>query len=122
MSVTISGQFIAEKKHIWVGLTAIYGIGKTRAMEICKAVNIPHDRRVALLTEAEIDKIRQEIGNYTVEGELRREVAVKIKEKMDLGLTKVLDTDVDYRSMDNEPRLTPKHVRSVSVNHNFKIH
>jgi len=85
MSVTISGQFIAEKKHIWVGLTAIYGIGKTRAMEICKAVNIPHDRRVALLTEAEIDKIRQEIGNYTVEGELRREVAVKIKEKMDLG-------------------------------------
>mgnify|MGYP001382068548 CR=1 FL=1 len=85
MSVTISGQFIAEKKHIWVGLTSIYGIGKTRAMKICDAVNIPHDRRVGNLTEAEIDKIRQEISNYQVEGELRREVAVKIKEKMDLG-------------------------------------
>ena len=85
MSVTISGQFIAEKKHIWVGLTAIYGIGRTRAMEICKATNIPHDKRVADLTEAEIDQIRQEIGNYTVEGELRREVAIRIKQMKDLG-------------------------------------
>ena len=85
MSVTISGQFIAEKKHIWVGLTAVYGIGNTRAKKICEAVKVPHDRRVADLTEAEIDRIRQEIGKYTVEGELRREVAIRIKQMMDLG-------------------------------------
>lgn len=85
MSVTISGQFIADKKHIWVGLTAIYGIGKTTALKICEGTNIPVDKRVGELTEAEIDKIRQEITNYTVEGELRREVAIRIKQMMDLG-------------------------------------
>lgn len=85
MSVTISGQFIAEKKHIWVGLTAVYGIGDTRAKKICKAVNVSHDKRVSELTEAEIDRIRQEVGKYTVEGELRREVAIRIKQMMDLG-------------------------------------
>jgi small subunit ribosomal protein S13 len=85
MSVTISGQFIADKKHIWVGLTAIYGIGKTTALQICEKTKIPTDKRVGDLTEAEIDKIRQEITNYTVEGELRREVAIRIKQMMDLG-------------------------------------
>lgn len=85
MSVTISGQFISEKKHIWVGLTAIYGIGKTRAMKICDAVNIPFDKKVSELTESEIDKIRQKVGSYTVEGELRREIAIRIKQMMDLG-------------------------------------
>ncbi|MEC8882586.1 MAG: 30S ribosomal protein S13 [Pseudomonadota bacterium] len=85
MSVTISGQFIAEKKHIWVGLTSIYGIGKTSAMKICEKTKVPSDRKVSELTEDELDKIRQEISNYTVEGELRREVAINIKQEMDLG-------------------------------------
>lgn len=85
MSVTISGQFIADKKHIWVGLTAIYGIGKTTALGICKRTGIPTDKRVSELTESELDKIRQEISQLTVEGELRREVAINIKQMMDLG-------------------------------------
>ncbi len=85
MSVTISGQFIADKKHIWVGLTAIYGIGKTTAMAICSSTGIRSNKKVGELTEAELDMIRQEIGKYTVEGELRREVAIKIKQMMDLG-------------------------------------
>ena len=85
MSVTISGQFIAEKKHIWVGLTSIYGIGKTSALAICKKTNVPFDRKVSGLTEDELDRIRQELSNYTVEGELRREVAINIKQEMDLG-------------------------------------
>lgn len=85
MSVTISGQFIAEKKHIWVGLTAVYGIGKTTALKICEATKVPMDKKVAELTEEELDRIRQEIGNYTVEGELRREIAINIKQEMDLG-------------------------------------
>lgn len=85
MSVTISGQFIADKKHIWVGLTSIYGIGKTTALKICEDTSIPADKRVGELTEAEIDKIRQAITSYTVEGELRREIAIRIKQMMDLG-------------------------------------
>ncbi|MBL96581.1 MAG: 30S ribosomal protein S13 [Legionellales bacterium] len=85
MSVTISGQFIADKKHIWVGLTAIYGIGKTTALAICDRAGIPTDKRVSDLSEADLDKIRQEIGHHTVEGELRREVAINIKQMMDLG-------------------------------------
>ena len=47
MSVTISGQFIAEKKHIWVGLTSIYGIGKTTAMKICDETKVPSDKKVS---------------------------------------------------------------------------
>jgi small subunit ribosomal protein S13 len=85
MSVTISGQFIADKKHIWVGLTAIYGIGKTTALAICDRAGIPTNKRVSDLSEADLDKIRQEIGHHTVEGELRREVAINIKQMMDLG-------------------------------------
>ncbi|MAV28789.1 MAG: 30S ribosomal protein S13 [Legionellales bacterium] len=85
MSVTISGQFIADKKHIWVGLTAIYGIGKTTALGICQRTGIPSDKRVSDLTEGELDQIRQEISHLTVEGELRREVAINIKQMMDLG-------------------------------------
>ena len=85
MSVTISGQFIADKKHIWVGLTAIYGIGKTTALAICDRAGIPTNKRVSDLSEADRDKIRQEIGHHTVEGELRREVAINIKQMMDLG-------------------------------------
>ena len=85
MSVTISGQFIADKKHIWVGLTAIYGIGKTTALGICQRTGIHSDKRVSDLTEGELDQIRQEISHLTVEGELRREVAINIKQMMDLG-------------------------------------
>ena len=85
MPVTISGQFIADKKHIWVGLTAIYGIGKTTALAICDRAGIPTNKRVSDLSEADLDKIRQEIGHHTVEGELRREVAINIKQMMDLG-------------------------------------
>jgi small subunit ribosomal protein S13 len=85
MSVTISGQFIADKKHIWVGLTAIYGIGKTTALAICDRAGIPTNKRVSDLSEADLDKIRQEIGHHTVEGELRREIAINIKQMMDLG-------------------------------------
>ena len=85
MSVTISGQFIADKKHIWGGLTAIYGIGKTTALAICDRAGIPSNKRVSDLSEADLDKIRQEIGHHTVEGELRREVAINIKQMMDLG-------------------------------------
>ncbi|MGK2923986.1 MAG: 30S ribosomal protein S13 [Lysobacterales bacterium] len=81
----IAGVNIPVQKHTWVGLTHIYGIGKTRALKICSATGVVPETKVRDLTESEIESIRSEIGKITVEGDLRREVAMNIKRLMDLG-------------------------------------
>lgn len=82
----IAGVNIPTKKRVIVGLTYIHGIGRTASENILEATKIPHDRRVADLTDDEIAKIRDEIdANHTVEGDLRREVSMNIKRLMDLG-------------------------------------
>ena len=81
----IAGVNIPVQKHTWVGLTQIYGIGKTRALEICSATGVAPETKVRDLTESEIESIRSEIGKLSVEGDLRREVAMNIKRLMDLG-------------------------------------
>lgn len=81
----IAGVNIPEKKHAVIALTAIYGIGRTRAGEICDAAGIPREAKVQSLTEEEVDKLRAAVGRYTVEGDLRREVSMSIKRLMDLG-------------------------------------
>ncbi|GIX34019.1 MAG: 30S ribosomal protein S13 [Lysobacterales bacterium] len=81
----IAGVNIPIHKHAWVGLTAIYGIGRSRAREICKAAGVAETTKIKDLTEAELERIRAEVGKYTVEGDLRREVAMSIKRLMDLG-------------------------------------
>jgi small subunit ribosomal protein S13 len=81
----IAGVNIPVQKHTWVGLTHIYGIGRTRAYEICAAANVAPDTKIRDLTEPEIEGIRSEIGKLSVEGDLRREVAMNIKRLMDLG-------------------------------------
>ncbi len=81
----IAGVNLPVQKHTWVALTHIYGIGRTRAYEICAATDVAPDTKVRDLTEAEQEKLRQEIGKYSVEGDLRREVAMNIKRLMDLG-------------------------------------
>jgi small subunit ribosomal protein S13 len=81
----IAGVNIPDRKHAWVSLTSIYGIGRTRAYQICGAVGIQPDARVADLTEDELDRVRQEVARYTIEGDLRREVSMNIKRLMDLG-------------------------------------
>lgn len=81
----IAGVNLPVQKHIWVALTHIYGIGRTRAYEICQATEVAPDTKVRDLTEAEQEKIRQAIGRLTVEGDLRREVSMNIKRLMDLG-------------------------------------
>jgi small subunit ribosomal protein S13 len=81
----IAGVNIPVQKHTWVGLTAIYGIGKTRAYAICEAAGVAPDTKIRDLTESEIEGIRSEIGKVSVEGDLRREVAMNIKRLMDLG-------------------------------------
>jgi len=81
----IAGINIPVNKHLWVGLTSIYGIGRTRALAICESVQIPMDKKVKELSEEELDQLRAEVAKYTLEGDLRREVAMNIKRLMDLG-------------------------------------
>jgi small subunit ribosomal protein S13 len=68
-----------------VGLTHIYGIGRSRAFEICDAAGVKPDTKIRDLTEPEIEGIRAQISTHAVEGDLRREVAMNIKRLMDLG-------------------------------------
>ena len=81
----IAGVNIPVQKHTWVGLTHIYGIGQTRAYQICEAAGVAPTTKIRDLTESEIEGIRSEIGKLSVEGDLRREVAMNIKRLMDLG-------------------------------------
>jgi len=81
----IAGVNIPVQKHTWVGLTHIYGIGKTRALEICAAAGVAPETKIRDLTEPEIENIRAQVAKVPVEGDLRREVAMNIKRLMDLG-------------------------------------
>jgi small subunit ribosomal protein S13 len=81
----IAGINIPVNKQLWVGLTSIYGIGRTRALGICNVTNIPMDRKIKDLSEEDLDVLRTEVAKYTIEGDLRREVAMNIKRLMDLG-------------------------------------
>ncbi|MEQ9116090.1 MAG: 30S ribosomal protein S13 [Rickettsiales bacterium] len=82
----IAGINIPTNKRVIVALTYVYGIGDSVAARICQEAKIPDNKRVSQLTEVEISKLREIIEkNYTVEGDLRREVSINIKTLMDLG-------------------------------------
>ncbi len=81
----ISGINIPDHKHLVISLTAIYGIGRSRAAEICDKVGVEPSRKVKDLSDDQIERIREEVGKFVVEGDLRREVAMNIKRLMDLG-------------------------------------
>ena len=82
----IAGVNIPTNKRVTIALRYIHGIGPAMAAEICEKVGIPAEKRVSQLTDAEILQIREAIdAGYTVEGDLRREVAVNVKRLMDLG-------------------------------------
>ena len=80
----IAGINIPPHKHAEIGLTSIYGIGRTTAKRICSVAGVPLDRKIKDLTDADLEKIRDEIGRLTIEGDLRREVSINIKRLMDL--------------------------------------
>ncbi|KMT64694.1 30S ribosomal protein S13 [Catenovulum maritimum] len=86
----IAGINIPLHKHTVIGLTAIYGIGKTRAQAICAASGIAETTKIKELDEAQLDLLREEVGKFTVEGDLRREVSMSIKRLMDLGCNRGL--------------------------------
>ncbi|MBS0304392.1 MAG: 30S ribosomal protein S13 [Proteobacteria bacterium] len=81
----IAGINIPPHKHAEIGLTAIYGIGRATAQKICDAVGIAHSKKVKDLSDQELERIREEIGKLTIEGDLRRELSINIKRLMDLG-------------------------------------
>ena len=75
---------LPNEKHVCIGLTAIYGIGRPLAKTICKSAGVDPECKVKDLTDEDIQKLRKEIDNHTVEGDLRREVQMSIKEKMEI--------------------------------------
>ena len=81
----IAGINIPEHKHTVIALSAIYGVGSTRAKSICVASGVAETTKIKDLSEEQIDKLRDEVAKFTVEGDLRREVSMSIKRLMDLG-------------------------------------
>ena len=81
----IAGVNLPVQKHTWVALTHIYGIGRTRAYEICTEAGVEPSTKIRDLTESEVEAVRGAVAKFNVEGDLRREVAMNIKRLMDLG-------------------------------------
>ena len=81
----IAGINIPMNKHVVIGLTSIFGVGRSQAKAACEAAGVKPETKVKDLTEAEVAALRTQIGKLPVEGDLRREVAMNIKRLMDLG-------------------------------------
>lgn len=81
----IAGVNIPNHQHAVIALTAIYGIGRSRSQDICLAAGVNASTKMKDLTDAEVEKLREEVSKYTVEGDLRRETTINIKRLMDLG-------------------------------------
>jgi small subunit ribosomal protein S13 len=81
----IAGINIPNHQHAEIALTAIYGIGRARAQAICVAAGVQGSRKIKDLTDAELDRLRENVQKLTVEGDLRREVQMSIKRLIDLG-------------------------------------
>ncbi len=80
----IAGVNIPNHKHTEIALTSIFGIGRTRAQMICDAAGVTRSVKVKDLTESDMERLREAVGRFVVEGDLRREVTMSIKRLMDL--------------------------------------
>lgn len=81
----IAGVNIPNHQHAEIALTSIYGIGRTRAREICVASGIGPSTKIKDVTDVQMDMLRDNVAKFAVEGDLRREVSMNIKRLMDLG-------------------------------------
>ena len=81
----LAGVDLPREKRVEVGLTYIYGIGLSRSREILKKAKVNPDIRVKDLTDDQVQAIRTVLGEYTLEGDLRREVALNIKRLTEIG-------------------------------------
>ncbi len=85
MNARIAGVIIPVQKHVVIGLTAIYGVGRQRARDICEISKVDPAKKVKDLTEGELELLRAEVAKIRVEGDLRREVSMSIKRLVELG-------------------------------------
>ena len=109
----IAGVDIPREKRLEISLTYIFGIGRTRAQDICKVLDISPDTRVRDLTDDEVARIRNHIeASFKVEGDLRREVQQDIKRKMEIGCYQGLRHRVPAlrgaRTQNTHPRAGPE--------------
>jgi len=81
----IGGVNIPNQQHAEIALTAIFGIGRSRARLICDAAGVKRATKMKDLSDTEMDRLREQVGKFGVEGDLRREVSMNIKRLVDLG-------------------------------------
>jgi len=81
----IAGVNIPNHQHAEIALQAIYGIGRSRARAICAAANVVKTAKIKDLSESDMERLREQVARFTVEGDLRREVQMSIKRLIDLG-------------------------------------
>jgi len=81
----ISGVNIPNQQHAEIALTSIFGVGRARARLICDAAGVNRAAKVKDLSDTEMDKLREQLSKFAVEGDLRREVSMNIKRLVDLG-------------------------------------
>jgi small subunit ribosomal protein S13 len=81
----IAGVNIPNHQHAVIALTSIYGIGRARSRAICAAAGIAGSTKMKDLSDNDMEKLREQVAKFTVEGDLRREVTMNIKRLMDLG-------------------------------------
>lgn len=83
--IRISGVVIPDYKHVEIALTSVYGIGRARAKKICQMANIDSTQKMGEISGESLDKLRDVIATFILEGDLRREVSMNIKRLVDLG-------------------------------------
>ncbi|MEQ1673749.1 MAG: 30S ribosomal protein S13 [Candidatus Nitrotoga sp.] len=81
----IAGVNIPNHQHAEIALTAIYGIGRTRARNICASAGVGVTTKIKEISDTEMERLREEVAKFMVEGDLRREISMNIKRLMDLG-------------------------------------
>ena len=81
----IAGVNVADHKHVVIALTSIYGVGRSTSKNLCAKLGLDPASKVSLLTDVQLEELRTEVANMTVEGDLRRTVTMNIKRLMDLG-------------------------------------
>ncbi|TMH57739.1 MAG: 30S ribosomal protein S13 [Betaproteobacteria bacterium] len=107
----IAGVNIPNHQHAEIALTAIYGIGRARARLICEAGGVKASAKIKDLSDAQMDRLRELVSRYTVEGDLRREVTMSIKRLMDLGCYRGVRTRTNERT-----RKGPRKAKQITLN------
>ncbi len=101
------GINIPDNKHVDVALTHIFGIGRKTAQSICAKLDIEFSTKVSEIKEKDLDRIRDELKNYQIEGDLRRDINFNIKRLMDLGC---------YRGIEKQVRLGFYRINKKTIN------